>query len=129
MDFHFKYDFRNAIYIKNECKHNANQQGENENNGNINYIPDIVKFVSLSARHLTNKHKTIPTFFPFYTLKDTDWVTQKRLHLFYNCKGMCIFSSSLVGFLFVSVEIQKSSMSKWSVKNCMQLRFECVVIA
>lgn len=37
-------------------------EGGKENNGNINYIPDIVKFVTLSARHLTNKHKNNPKF-------------------------------------------------------------------
>lgn len=45
------------IYTIRFCM--RSNKGEKKNNGNINYIPDIVKFVTLSARHLTNKHKTI----------------------------------------------------------------------
>lgn len=44
--------------------------GLKKNNGNINYIPDIVKFVTLNARHLTNKHRMISC--DFFLLPSAD---------------------------------------------------------
>lgn len=55
------------IYTIRFCM--RSNKGEKKNNGNINYIPDIVKFVTLSARHLTNKHKTILLQLFFFLLR------------------------------------------------------------
>lgn len=53
------------------------------NNGNINYISDIVKFVLLNASHLTNKHKTISraTFLPAHSIVIGLWVLVQSFHL------------------------------------------------
>lgn len=82
-------------------------KGKTKNNGNINYIPDIVKFVTLSAHHLTNKHKTIPNivvFFPFsshFPKEQNGKISSVKTFAFcfYNCKGMNVvfsFYSSVV---------------------------------
>lgn len=74
--------------------------GLKKNNGNINYISDIVKFVTLNASHLTNKHKTISRdFFPFFI-----WLNVRSFHLsilgLQFCNGIQNFFSL---FLFVLV--------------------------